>query len=204
MPTEVVALLESHPAFGPLRSWTAEPEAQLAFDDFPGEPRNTDLLVAVNDAKGEYIVAVEAKADEPFDVTLGDALSNAVERRLGNPRSNGVERICRLAETLFKERNRGQPPLSRLRYQLLTATAGALEAGRRRGVSRVIFLVHEFVTDKTVDKKHAANARDLDLFATRLTGGRITSIEPGALYGPVRLEAYPELFIAKAVRRLRR
>ena len=45
LPPEVLAALAAHRVFGPVRAWAAEPEARLLFDDFPGEPRNTDLLV---------------------------------------------------------------------------------------------------------------------------------------------------------------
>jgi hypothetical protein len=209
MPQEVVTLLQGHPDFGSIESWRAEPEARLRFDKFPGEPRNTDLLVNARDSKGEYLMAVEAKADEPFGETVADALANAVERKIANPRSNGVERIYRLAEALFVKRDKDEPPLRRLRYQLLTATAGAIAEGRRLGLNRIVLLIHEFATIRTTDKKHTENAQALDLFATRLSGARVRSIEPGKLYGPVGVPGgtlfaeSPSIYIGKAVRRLR-
>jgi hypothetical protein len=66
LPEEVRVALESDSNFGAIEAWSAEPEALLRFDSFPGEPRNTDLLVSINDAYGRYIVAVEAKADESY------------------------------------------------------------------------------------------------------------------------------------------
>src|SRR5882762_7207667 len=65
LPREVEHLLDGHPAFGAVQSWHAEPEVRLPFDDFPGEPRNTDLLVHARDAHGDFLLAIEAKADEP-------------------------------------------------------------------------------------------------------------------------------------------
>jgi putative transposase len=47
-----------------------------------------------------------------------------VERRLGNPRSNGVARIEQLSAALLGPRAGREPQLGDLRYQLLTATAG--------------------------------------------------------------------------------
>jgi hypothetical protein len=39
LPTEIVEILASHPAFTPVREWFAEPEVQLRFCQFAGEPR---------------------------------------------------------------------------------------------------------------------------------------------------------------------
>lgn len=58
-------MLSGHPRFDDVLSWDAESEATMRFDDFPGEPRNSDLLVIAEDAFGPYVLAVEAKADEP-------------------------------------------------------------------------------------------------------------------------------------------
>jgi hypothetical protein len=89
-----------------------------------------------------------------------------------------------------------------LRYQLLTATAGALRAGKARGTGRVVLLVQEFVTRLTNDKKHQVNTNDLNLFVTRLSHGAVLSIEPAVLYGPIDpltplLAVAPPLYIAK-------
>jgi hypothetical protein len=66
MPPEVWAALATHPNFGPVLSWEAEPEARLRFDSFAGEPRNSDLVVHAEDASGPYVLAIEAKADETY------------------------------------------------------------------------------------------------------------------------------------------
>jgi hypothetical protein len=52
MPAEVTSALASHAAFGPIQSWRAEPEAKLPFGNFSGEPRNSDLVVHAEDARG--------------------------------------------------------------------------------------------------------------------------------------------------------
>ena len=70
----------------------AEPEAQLHFDDLPGEPRNADLAVLVHDEFGEFVMTVEGKADESFGDTVAETLAAAVERKLENPASQGVRR----------------------------------------------------------------------------------------------------------------
>lgn len=210
LPGEVLKTLASHASFSSVHEWVAEPEAKLSFDSFPGEPRNSDLVVYANDAFGEFLVAVEAKADEPFGETVPDALASAVERYVQNSRSNGVTRIQQLAVALLGPRQNGDPALKDIRYQLLTATAGALCAADRAGLDRAVLLIHEFVTDKTSDEKHNENARDLNHFVARLSHGAVTSVQPECLYGPFTVPGTPllstkvSLFIGKAIRNLRR
>lgn len=206
MPREVQSVLEAHAAFGPLLTWQAEPEAKLAFDSFRGEPRNSDLVVHVKDLHGSFVLAVEAKADEPFGETVADALSNALERRIERPNSKGLARLEHLATRLFIPKAAGQPPLGTLRYQLLTACAGALAESERAGASRCVMLVHEFVSDKTDDKNHQRNSGDLLHFVQRLSSCASAKLErPGGMLGPFRTPGWPDidLFVAKAVRVLR-
>ena len=205
MPHEVLAALAGHPRFDDVLSWDAEPEARLRFDTFPGEPRNTDLLVIANDAFGPYMLAVEAKADEPYGDTLGTVLAAALERHIENPRSNGISRIDGLATLLLKPRCAGQPKAGDLRYQLFTACAGALAEAYRRGLTRAVMLVHEFITPATTDVKHARNASDLRLFLSRLASCSQMNVADGELQGPFAFEPYPgvELFVGKVTRNLR-
>ncbi len=145
MPPEVLHALSSHPGFGQPLSWEAEPEAKLRFDAFAGEPRNSDLVVYATDATGPYVLAVEAKADEPYGDTLAATFAAALERRIENPRSNGIARIGQLAE-LLRPRAKGAPRAEGLRYQLLTACAGAVAEASRKQCPRAVMLVHEFIT----------------------------------------------------------
>ena len=204
-PPEVSAVFDSHPSFDELTCWQAEPEARLRFDSFPGEPRNSDLVVHATDKYGDYLLAVEAKADEPYGETVSEAMTDALERRLQNPRSNGIARIDQLTSCLFRPRRKAGPRLAALRYQLLTATAAAIAEAQRKGCSRAVMLVHEFVTNKTLDENHARNATDLSTFLDRLTNGACTSVDAGCLYGPFSVPAAVEieLFVGKAVRTMR-
>lgn len=210
LPVEVQKTLNSHAAFASVQEWVAEPEAKLPFDNFPGEPRNSDLVVFAKDAFGQFLVAVEAKADEPFGETVPDALASAVERYVQNSQSNGVTRIQQLAVALLGPRLNSEPSLKDIRYQLLTATAGALCKAEEQGLDRAVLLIHEFVTDKTSDEKHDANARDLNHFVARLSHGAVTSVQPEYLYGPFTVPGAPllstkvNLFVGKATRNLRR
>lgn len=220
LPREIEATLASHPAFGRVCAWEAEPEAQLHFDDLPGEPRNADLAIQLRDELGDFVMTVEGKADEPFGATVAETLAAAVERKLENPASQGVRRVEQLAASLFGRRKdlngeipgaraRYEPFLGDLRYQLLTATAGTLRWAEERRVSRAVLLVQEFCTKLTTEAKHAANGRDLNAFVTRLSHGQVSIVEPGVLYGPFTVpgarlfEAPPAIFIGKVQRNLR-
>src|SRR5579862_2466129 len=162
LPLEVTAVLESRIAFGSVLSWTGEPEVQLRFDAFRGEPRNSDLLVVALDHHGPYLIAVEAKADETFGGTVAETLVACTERYLETDRSNGVARVLQLGQAIFGCRREAEPDIGILRYQLLTAVAGALCEADRRGFRRAVMMIHEFVTDRTTDELHDRNAVDLD------------------------------------------
>ena len=209
LPPEVHAILESSQHFGPPSHWRAEPEVKLRFDDFRGETRNSDLVVWASDRWGPYVIGVEAKADESFSQTVAEALNAALERAIANPNSRGVPRIEQLVCSLLPPSVVGVPDIASLRYQLLTACAGVLAEAARSDCSRAVMLVHEFITPKTSDARHAANARDLERFVSRLSRGADDSISVGQLQGPYVVpgmplfESPPALFIGKVQRNLR-
>ncbi|MEP7312258.1 MAG: hypothetical protein ABI859_06725 [Pseudomonadota bacterium] len=206
LPAEVAELLASHPAFGEVLNWDAEPEARLRFDECPGEPRNSDLVVHATDAKGAYVVAVEAKADEPFGELVPAALAAAVDARLKNPQSNAVTRIEQLCEALLGSSAEGDVPLDCIRYQLLTACAGAIAEGEEKGCGRTLLLIHEFHTWKTTETKIAQNAMDLDRFLSRLTHGAVRALAAGQIVGPLVVPGAPlftgatKFYVGKATR----
>lgn len=206
MPPEILDSLLAHPRFGAVQSWQAEPEAKLRFDAFPGEPRNSDLAVYARDRFGEYLLAVEGKADEPYGETVTQAFAAALERRIENSRSNGVARIEQLAASLLPPRTRAMPSAVVLRYQLLTACAGAAAEAHRRNAGRAVMLIHEFITPQTKDANHTRNAADLAAFLSRRSGRKIAAAENGRLYGPFASASAPrvDLFIGKASRNIRR
>lgn len=208
-PAEVTEALASHSCFGDITSWEAEPEALQPFDKFGGEPRNCDLAIYANDQYGPLLIAIEAKADESFGQTVAGALATAAKNRLNNPRSNGVARIEQLLVALMGHGLHEDSSLGSLRYQLLTATAGALCAAERVHASRALLLVHEFVTDATSDGKHAINAADLSNFVSYLSRGAVQAVESGNMYGPFVVHGKPlvstgiQLFVGKVSRILR-
>jgi hypothetical protein len=179
MPLEIESLLATNRAFGTVTGWEGEPEATLAFDEYSG-PRKTDLLVEAHDEHGALHLAVEAKVRESFGETVARALAAALLVREDKPESNAVRRIVALARSYF-----GSEPteldVSTLRYQLLTATAGAVRHALDRGVGRTVLLVHEFVREPSTHSAYETNKKDLDEFIARLTRGCVVEVPPGRL-----------------------
>ena len=210
MPTEVGLALASHKDFSEVEAWKAEPEVRLPFDSFGGEPRNSDLIIQARDSNDRFLIAIEGKGHEPFGPTVADALAAAVERKLVNVRSNGVARIEQLAANLLGPRQGHEPALKKLRYQLLTACAGALCEAERLNLQRVILLIHEVFTDETDERLHARNSSDLTLFARRLSHESVGAIAKNRLYGPFHVpwKSRPtlgavRLYLGKAIRDIR-
>ena len=181
----------------------------MRFDDFPGEPRNSDLAVYARDATGGYLIAVEAKADESYGETVAQTIEAAKARLAVNPRSNGLSRVHQLEQALFRHGAAGATDLRGLRYQLLTASAGALCEAERRGYSRAVLLIQEFITAKTSDDNHSRNTQDLLNFVKALAPGSASEVKSGELYGPFAvpggrlLKVLPELYVGKVTRNLR-
>jgi hypothetical protein len=163
----------------------------------------------VRDNQGEYFLAVEAKADEPFGDTVSDTLAAALERKLESQKSNGIARVEQLAAAILGPRQATETKTGELRYQLLTACAGAMCEAERMGCSRAILMVHEFITKKTKDQNHHRNAADLDCFLGRLSHQPSSHVHVGSLVGPFTVPGTPlirshiRLYIGKASRNLR-
>lgn len=199
-PQEIRDALASHPDFGTVLRWHAEPEAKVTFDANGGEPRNCDLLVTAEDERGSFVLSIEAKADEPFGDTVAATRAAAANRLQENPASRGIARIEGLREMLFRH---GIPDerFDGLRYQLLTATAGALAAARAAGSNRAVMLVHEFTGSSTRREKLARNGADLDAFVEVISGGEIAGCPSGKVVGPVSVPGSgATLYIGKATR----
>jgi hypothetical protein len=209
LPPELEALLAGNPGFGKVDQWHAEPEVRLAFDAFAGEPRDTDLLVTARDPHGAFLIAVDATVNETFGLRLSKTITVAKGRTTRDPRSNPVARAERLVKGLLGPRKLGEPAIGELRYQLLTAAAGVLAAGRERGMNRVVLVVQEFETPASDAKSRSGNARDLEHFVEALSGGSVSRVDAGTLYGPFSVPgtmlfegAVPGLWVGRVVARM--
>jgi hypothetical protein len=210
LPDGLQSLLSGSPAFGQVLEWTAEPEVRLPFDASRGEPRNTDLLVQARDSHGKYLIAVEAKADESFGGTVSRTRAAAEKRAPDNPRSNRIARLNGLLAGILGHKDGETTANGTLRYQLLTAAAGAVNAARTRGCDRVLLLVHEFTSDATTDAKHAANDRDLAAFISVMSRDSVRNVESGRMHGPFLVPGVPmfeppvpSLYVGKVVSNIR-
>jgi hypothetical protein len=208
-PSEINALLASHPDTDGATLKSATPEYRCRFDKLPGEPRNTDVVAIADHPHGAIALSVEAKADESFGDLVINVLEHAIANIAADKRTNVVRRVQQLASALLPLPIDGASPLGDLRYQLLTGVAGALAFARQEKAHRAVFLIHEFQTSRTEDSKHEANARDLNSFVARLTRGRVLEVPSGKLLGPFEVPGIPlfrdapSLYLGKAVRNLR-
>jgi hypothetical protein len=206
IPPEVDKLLKSNVDLAGIVPERVEPEALLPFDVYSG-PRNADLAIPAHDTAGPVAITVEAKADEEFDDLIANTFSTALERLIQIPRSGGVARIISLAQSLFGPRG-VLPSVVQLRYQLLTAAAGTMAFANLLKAERAVMVIHEFVTTRTSRRNLNRNHYDLEAFAKRVSGGEVTSVEAGRLYGPFRcpgeplFTSAPRFYFGKAVRYL--
>jgi hypothetical protein len=209
MPRELRTLFDSRQETEALKIDCVTPEQRITFDSFGGEPRNADLAFVGQTSAGGVAVTVEAKADEPFGETVAETLAAALERLDRNPKSRGLRRIECLVKALFIPQIKGMPNLADLRYQLMTATAGTLAYALQNKADRAVLIIHEFITTKTLDERHAMNRADYDAFIYRLSGEKALADITTGLLGPYKVpgkplfENAPELFVGKVSTRLR-
>jgi hypothetical protein len=203
MPDALQLLLDSREITRGFVPELALPEHRIPFDSFGGEPRNADLALTGSAAIGRVAITIEAKADEPFGETVAATLAAAIERRIEKPESNGVKRVDALARALFRPKEKGQPRVGDLRYQLLTAAAGTLAFADAQAVSIAVLIVHEFATKDTKDANHIQNGVDYNEFLLRLAEQPLPAVSVPYLHGPFAIpggELFPggrSLYIGK-------
>lgn len=191
MPQEIRELFESAKETRGLIVEKAFPEYCIKFDSYGGERRNADLAFVGKARLTKIAVTVEAKADEAFGETINKTLSAALERRLRNAKSRGVDRVIDLVQSLLSSHHKGQRHIGWLRYQLFTATAGSLAFAVSEGASVAVLLLHEFITDQTRDELHKRNATDLEEFLNRLAGPTVRQRTFAGLAGPYKVPGEP-------------
>lgn len=153
-----------------------------------------------------FTLPLKRRGRESFGETVARAVAAADARLTKIPASKGKTRIEELCERYL-----GARPLDAdvagLRYQLLTATAGAVRHALRSAAGRTVLLVHEFVRAPGTHHAYAANSKDLSLFVARLTRGRIHQVPLGRLIevplpNAVTLGEPLRFFVGKASRML--
>lgn len=127
--------------------WDAEYVTKLPGD---GEGRNHDGILFNKD----IVVTIEAKADE----TLGEL----IEKEMQDASVNKLYRISNLLSCIFKG---GFKEYKKLRYQLLTASAGTILEAQKRGCNKAVLLVVVFKSNgKVSEEKLAENSKDIEEF----------------------------------------
>jgi hypothetical protein len=166
-PKALVGLLDRDPRTAGLGIERAVAEEQAAFDEYPGGPRNHDLLVRGVAARGPTVVGIEGKADESFGQTVAQYAAAAKRRAERGESTNARKRLDGLLRNLTGSSLDAEPALGDLRYQLFSAVAGTLAAAAD---AQAAFVVHEFVTRRTTDALRKVNAADLAAFVLRAFG----------------------------------
>ena len=187
VPPEIAGLLASHEDTASAQITGATPGHPVRFDRGRGEPRTCDVVAVAESGDGLLAICIDAKVDETFDGSVEQALADAVDRRAHGQRSNNISRIEQLAAALLPPPRRGVPPL---------------------GALRAVLIVHEFVSERTEERRRASDYANLSGFVARLSDGH-AAVEPGVLHGPFGVPGAPlferpaALYVGKAVRRWR-
>ncbi|NNE93724.1 MAG: hypothetical protein HKN23_18900 [Verrucomicrobiales bacterium] len=171
LPAEIRNLLNSNSLTDGLDVETVWIEREIRFDEYRGGKCNADAALVGTGSSGRRIaVLIEAKTDEPYGATIEQSLDSAEKKKEENPASRKLERVNELCEGLC-----GKPPtyseISPLRYQLFTATAGAIALAETENGTAAVVISHTFVPKSPTPKtegKNERNRRDFCDFVCRI------------------------------------
>lgn len=167
----VVSSLSVRPELTGIELIEGVAEKQTRFDGDPHGPRNHDLLLRAVLPNGQSVtVAVEGKADEPFDVPIWRYREKGLRRSRDTGALRRIDSLVRCWFDTSLVADRVEPPIVCLGYQLFSALAGALADAKLDGSPQAVVVIMEYVTDLTDDSEHAYNERALDNFLRRLLG----------------------------------
>lgn len=157
LPTEIAAALDTVAELASAELLIAIPEHKVALTG-RGKPSQNDVWALLKGKRGLISMAVEAKAGEPFDVTVGEW-----NRARGTGRENRLRQLCSLLDII------GDPP-AELRYQLLHRSASAILEAQRFGASAAVMLVQSF---GNCDDAWIDFSRFADALGAEATRGRV-------------------------------
>ena len=133
LPADIAASLDAHPDFIGASLLLGIPEPQVALAG-GGHASQTDFWALLSTPLGIVSTAVEAKAGEPFDVTVAEWLATA---KKGSGKPVRLRQLCELWG-VAEER------VSDCRYQLMHRPAAAVLEAQRFGLKTALFIVHAF------------------------------------------------------------
>ncbi len=180
IPNELIKLLNSHEDTKDAVIDEGIPEHIVALDNFRGEQRNCDLVLYGRVGNKPIAINIEAKADEPFGLTIQKKLDSVT-----NPRSNIPKRIDLLCRSLFGKTVQEMPELANLRYQLITGAAGTLIDAESIKAHLSVFVIHVFLSNKLDVEKVDQNEKDFNKFIRLLSKNPQLKLEDGELFGPI-------------------
>ncbi len=181
IPNELIKLLNSHEDIKDAVIDAGIPEHIVALDNFRGEQRNCDLALYGRVGDKPISINIEAKADEPFDLTIQEKLDSVSKK----PRSNIPKRIDHLCRSLFGKTVQEIPKLANLRYQLITGAAGTLIDAELIKADLAVFVIHTFLSNKLDMEKVDQNEKDFYNFIRLLSEDTKLKLEDGELFGPI-------------------
>lgn len=204
VPDDVARVLDSHPDTAGFVALDVLPEHVTSLDEYRGEGRNHDLVAVGRAAAGPTLLAIEAKALEP----LGPRLFEQLESAAGKSASNIPARLGRLCQMLFgtdpvdpRDGQIKDQTLRLMRYQLLTAAAGAAIEAARHGCVQAVLLVNQFAAldpDGVFDIP-ADSTLDTDVARFVQALGWTEEFNEATLAGPFAVPAphHVRLYVAK-------
>ena len=169
LPNEVAQILDSHDDLEGAELLLGIPEHRVSLPG-GGHASQTDLWALLKQNGRLLSLAVEGKAGEPFDKTVGEWLADA------KPKSGKPDRLNFLRERLGISED-----LASIRYQLLHRTASAILEAERFAAQLSILLVQSFGGPK--DEASFSEFRAFGgLFSVALTAGRLQEVKvPGSV-----------------------
>lgn len=137
-------------------------------------------------ASGPVVIGLEAKADETFGQTIGTYRRDALAVRAAGKTTNAPERLENLLQDVGDISLSRNPTFGDLRYQLFSGVDGTLAAAQDGELAA--FVVHEFATELTTEKKRLVNRTALAEFVGDVTGA-VAPDEDWWLLGPFHAPA---------------
>jgi len=182
IPEDLSFLLNSHPDLTGIEILEGIPEHKISLDNFRGETRNADLVLVGKKGESKVSINIEAKVDEPYDLTIIEKFGS-----VKNPRSKIPDRINLLCRALLGETPESNSGLLKLRYQLLTGCAGTLIEADRIGAIKAVFVVHVFLSDAVNKEKIKSNDEDFIHFMRYFGCHDDEIIDDSVLIGPLKV-----------------
>jgi uncharacterized protein DUF6946 len=202
-PLDLLGVLATHPRLAHVIVRSATVEAKTSFDAHGGNVRNHDLVLRGATVDGEpVVVCVEAKAGEPLGASVAEQARAAAKAKQAKRNSHAYARLTDLVTRLCRYPI-DDARVAGLRYQLLTAWAGALADAA--DTAHAVFAVHEFRTDQRPEDKSSLNGAELVRFGDAVVGCDLPS--PDAMPWCVRVPdvagVHAALYVAHVMTDLR-